>query len=154
MSNWAVLESTVEVAIVMPLAPRRIRPTSLCSSHSTTNLRQSICQRDPQLVSVQLCVLLTSLCFLLVFVPLHLVKSFLSFLAVLLTLSFVFVLGLCPCQACLCPCLCRICPCQACLWFCRPCQTIHPFDCFARIQLSSDYLSPCDRKFHTMNNFP
>ena len=58
-----------------------------------------------------------------------------------------------PHQACLCPCPSRICFCQACLWFRRPCQTVHSFDCFARIQLSFDTLSPCDCNFHTMTNF-
>ena len=102
-----------------------------------------------------LCVFLTGLCFLFVFVLLRFVKSFLPFLAVLFALSFALVLAfaltrfyLCPC-----PCLVCLCPCRACLWFCRPCQTIHSLGCFAGIQFSFDNLWPCGRKFHIMNSF-
>ena len=81
-----------------------------------------------------------------------------SFLSCRVVCPFLYSCScLCPCQTCLCPGLCLAClcpcPCQACLWFCRPCQTIHSFSCFASFRFSFDNLLPCDHKFHTMNNF-
>ena len=86
-----------------------------------------------------LCVFLTSLCFLFIFVPLHFVKLFLSL----------------SCRV-VCPFLCSgpyLRPCRAGLWFCRPCRAIHLFGCFASLRFSFDNLSPCDRKFHSMISF-
>ena len=73
------------------LFPCRISPQILCSSHSTTSLRQSSCQRDPNPCPSTLCILHRF--FLFVFVPLHFVKSFLPFLAVLCALSFALALA-------------------------------------------------------------
>ena len=106
--DWTVLEQVASVATVVPLVPMQGQP-QICAPIA----RPPVCTSPavgvvPTRVRSH-CVLLTGLCFLRVFVPLHLVKSFLPFLVVLFTLCFVLVLA---CQACLCPC-----PCLACLCF-------------------------------------
>ena len=44
------------MATVLPLAPMQDQSTNLCSSHSTTSLRQSSCQRDPNACPSTLCI--------------------------------------------------------------------------------------------------
>ena len=92
MSNWAVLELAVAVAIVLPLAPTKDQLTNLCSSRSTTICVSPFVKVIPTRV-IPLCVLLTTLCFVLVFVLLHLVISFLLILSVLFALPFAVVLA-------------------------------------------------------------
>ena len=82
------------MANVVPIAPVQGQPTNLRSSRSSTSLRQSSCQRDPNSCPSIFCVILTGLCVLRVVVPLHFVVFVLSSLAVVLTLSFVLVLAL------------------------------------------------------------
>ena len=88
-----------------------------------------------------LCVFLSSLRFLFVFVPLHIVKLF-SF-----SCRVVYPF-LCSCS-CLCLCLCLVCPCPLAL----SSVPDHPCVFFASIRFSFDNLSPCDGDFHIMNSF-
>ena len=81
--------------------------------------------------------------------PLHVVTSFLPFLAVVFTLSCAFLAFALACVF-LAFAFARA---SACLCFCRPCQTIHLFDYFVGAQFSFDSLSTCVRELHTMNSF-
>ena len=45
--NWTVLEPAASMATVVPLVPMQDHSANMCFSHSTTSLRQSSCQDDP-----------------------------------------------------------------------------------------------------------
>ena len=47
--DWTVLEQVASVAPVVPLVPMQGQSTNPCSSRSTTSLRQSSCQCDPNM---------------------------------------------------------------------------------------------------------
>ena len=76
----------------VPLVPMQSQPKNLCSTRLSTSLRPSCCQRDPNSCPSFLCDLYWFV--LRVVVLLHFVRSSLPFLAVVFTLSFVFVLAL------------------------------------------------------------
>ena len=50
-------EPAASMATVLPPAPMQDQSTNLCSSRSTTSLRQSSCQRDPNSCPTTLCIL-------------------------------------------------------------------------------------------------
>ena len=95
------------------------------------------------------CVCLTGLCFLRVFAPLHLVKSFLPFLPWFFALSYVLVVAFALTWLAFAFAFILLAFALAGLAFARP----PLFGYFASIRFSFDSLSPCDRKFHTMNSF-
>ena len=139
--DWTVLEPACVDGNSLAARSHARSFTNLCSSHSTAS-PSTLCIRV-QFVS------------LVCPVRLHFVKSFLPFLAVVFTPSFLLVLAfvLAKLASALVFVLLALALVRACLCLCRPCQTIHSFEFFSCIQFSFDNLSPCGRKFHTMNSF-